>query len=104
MNQNKLADRQFDCPHCGEPVDVAATFCRACGASGDAGWEDEGMWYDEQSPATYESEDDFDYEAFIEREFPASKFSKASDNFQNRQWIWLVFLLCLALVLAIFLA
>ena len=104
MNQNKLVDRQFTCPHCGEPVDAEATFCRACGASEDAGWDHEGVWYDEQSPATYESEDDFDYEAFIDREFPTTEFSEASGNFQNRQWIWLVFLLCLALLLTMFLA
>lgn len=83
---------------------MEATFCRACGASEDAGWDDEGVWYDEQSPTTYESEDDFDYEAFVDREFPTREFSKASDNFQNRKWIWLVLLICLALLLTMFLA
>jgi len=29
---------QDECPHCGEPVEEGATFCRHCGSDAETGW------------------------------------------------------------------
>lgn len=56
----------FECPHCGEPVPVSARMCRSCGADADCGWDDSGVG--EQPEGSFD--DDFDYDAFVAREFP----------------------------------
>lgn len=62
MATRKRGD-SFPCPHCGAEVPAGATFCRACGASDDAGWNDESAW-------TGGDDDDFDYDDYVGREFP----------------------------------
>ncbi len=48
------------CPHCGAEIKAEANFCRHCGSSDADGWSEE--WADD-------SEDDFDYEEFVEDNF-----------------------------------
>ncbi len=53
------------CPHCGNDIRSDATFCRHCGSSEADGWSDEGD----------ESEDDFDYEQYVEDHHSISEVS-----------------------------
>ncbi len=48
------------CPHCGAEIKAEANFCRHCGSSDADGWSE--GWADD-------SEDDFDYEEFVEDNF-----------------------------------
>lgn len=61
-------DAWFPCPHCGAQVPQGATFCRACGATEESGWGPDD--YQEDYPAGYGGEDDFDYADYLRREFP----------------------------------
>jgi len=59
--KQQIVEETFPCPHCGEDVLEIAKFCRACGASDDSGWGEE----------PYDEGDDFEYDEYIQREFPA---------------------------------
>jgi uncharacterized membrane protein YvbJ len=50
------------CPHCGAEIPADAKFCRHCGSSDSDGWRDEDP-HDAH-------DDDFDYEEYVQREFP----------------------------------
>jgi hypothetical protein len=47
-------------------VPAGAQFCRECGASEDSGWNDD----TDTDAYSDDSEDDFDYDDYIRREFP----------------------------------
>lgn len=50
----------FECPHCGEDVPVGAKVCRECGASDDAGWNDDDFgdsWHDDYEDPIYKTHD-----------------------------------------------
>lgn len=70
---------EFDCPHCGAAVPERAAACPECGSDDDTGWSSNA--YD----AEYE-EDEFDYDAYIAREFPEGTPWRASTPF----WIFAV--------------
>ncbi len=73
----------FICPCCGAEVPAGAVFCRQCGASDESGWgEDDSP--DGWSPAEYGSDDDFDYDEFVRREFPEQ--ADAESKRRLRQW------------------
>ena len=60
----------FDCPHCGEPVEVGALSCRACGSDAETGWSEEAAEWETDTSTGYADEDEFDYADFVRREFP----------------------------------
>lgn len=53
------------CPHCGGNIRSDASFCRHCGSSEADGWSDEGD----------ESDDDFDYDQYVEEHHSISEVS-----------------------------
>ncbi|MEM7309873.1 MAG: zinc ribbon domain-containing protein [Planctomycetota bacterium] len=68
------------CPHCGADLRASATFCRECGSDARTGWSDEA----ESTGQADLGLDDFDYEAYLERELgtPAAG---------SRRWVrWLL--------------
>ncbi len=91
MTRSTVHD-DFACPHCGAALRGGATFCRACGASEDSGW-------DENATDGYGAEDDFDYDDYLAREFP--QHAPPERRMTGRQGLVLLvaFLLVLALLL-----
>ena len=85
MAARNFADATFPCPHCGSPVPSSAMRCRECGASEDCGWN-------EDFQDDYEaSDDDFDYDQFVAREFPEDADRPASTG--HKPWVKAVVLL-----------
>ena len=71
MARRSKDEKYFACPHCGADVVVGADYCRECGASEESGWHEESHWLSIDVPAGYDEDDDFDYDEYLAREFPA---------------------------------
>jgi hypothetical protein len=77
----------FCCPHCRGRVRRGAPACPHCGSDRETGWAPDAHKWAANIPAGY-SEDDFDYDEYIEDEFP--------DDAPRRKWglglhlFWLV--------------
>jgi hypothetical protein len=90
----------FPCPHCGSEVRAGASFCRACGASDDSGWNVEDLRADSDSNTGYNDEaDDFDYDDFVRREFPEHAPPSAPQRLKQTVVAVILLLLCTALLL-----
>jgi len=85
----------FDCPHCGEVVPAEAKRCRHCGASDESGWQESSDGF---AIGDYAEDDDFDYDAFVAREFGDAERPPAENN--RRFWMQV---LVIALVIALLL-
>ena len=83
----------FDCPSCGAPVQFGAAACRACGSDSDTGWSRNA---DTDGADLGETFDDFDYDSFLEDEFP----SQTPSLWGNRRLIKKIVILSLALLVA----
>jgi ribosomal protein L40E len=57
------------CPVCGEDVPPRALACPECGADHRSGWKKEALLYDGLDMP----EEEFDYDAFLQREFGVKK-------------------------------
>ncbi len=84
-------DDAFSCPHCGAPVSSTARFCRECGADDDVGWNDLPI----EEGGAYDTDDDFDYDDFVGREFP----DQAGPANKNPVFVIVVILLLLSMLL-----
>jgi hypothetical protein len=82
----------FDCPCCGAEVAAGARFCRECGASEESGWNEEG----EEGFAT---EDDFDYDDYLEREFSITRPMSRGAQLRRAFIVAIILLVCISLVL-----
>ena len=76
-----------DCPNCDGQVPARAKACPSCGATAQAGWDDplgdEGL--------DLPDADDFDYDAYVEREFGTAHPKRT----HGRRWLWPVVALVL---------
>ena len=61
--------RGFTCPHCGAEVPPRAAACPDCGSDDETGWSSDAQFSTPESPSGYEG-DEFDYDEFVQREFP----------------------------------
>ena len=68
MSDPSNQEDYFLCEHCGAELPADATFCRHCGASDESGWQTSSD--DDDGAGGYADDDDFDYEEFVQREFP----------------------------------
>ena len=83
----------FVCPHCGARVPVGATSCRHCGSDDETGWsESAGEWEDNVPSSGYGSDDEFDYDGFVAKEFP----DQAPVSGRRRVWTVVVAIVILA--------
>ena len=60
------------CPHCDRPVPPGASACPHCGSDAETGWSDDADRWDPDLPTGYRKDENFDYEAFLRREFSSS--------------------------------
>ena len=86
----------FSCPNCGSDVVVGKSFCHACGASDDSGWDDDEDLY--AGDGYRQDEDDFEYEEFVSREFPEHATPRRPSTLQVG-FVVVAILLVLAVVL-----
>ena len=84
----------FVCPHCGAEVPASKHFCRECGASDEIGWEADGPW-----DGGLSSGEDFDYEEYIEREFPNDRPSAGKNQLVRFLFLTIIVLLCISFTL-----
>lgn len=84
--------KTFPCPECGAAVVQGALACRACGSDAETGWSPTAQT---ASVDLGSSADDFDYEAFVEREFQAGQPSSSAKRAKRRRIV-------LALLIALF--
>ncbi len=68
MARSDRAD-YFVCPNCGAEVRVGASACPDCGSDERTGWSEDADVWSADLPSGYENDDDFDYDAFVRREF-----------------------------------
>lgn len=80
-----------ECPNCGEDVPARAKSCRHCGATADAGWDESSGVEGLNLP----DEEDFDYDAFAEREFGTPNRKK---KVANKLWLGLALVLAASFV------
>lgn len=86
------------CPVCGEWVPRGAKACDDCGACAQSGWKDDAEIYD---GLDLPEEEDFDYDAFIEKEF-GTRASSGGNRKKTRStpwWWWVALTLMIVLVL-----
>lgn len=87
-----FASENFDCPCCGAEVSAGASFCRECGASDDSGWNLE-------NEEGFASDDDFDYDEFLDREFSITRPSSQRQQLQRTLTVAIIILTCVSLTL-----
>ncbi len=88
------SEEEFGCPHCGELIPGSATFCRHCGASEEMGWNDDALGWDADHETGYaaDGDEDFDYDSYVEREFPED-YPPSAEQVRRRSLVFLVMLL-----------
>lgn len=92
--------KYFICPHCGEKVPEGAAACRHCGSDAETGWSDAADDFDAGIADGYDSDDDFDYEEFIAREFPGQASPRPQAALKKAILAIVVILVVLGLVFA----
>jgi hypothetical protein len=88
----------FVCPHCGADVAVGAASCRECGSDDETGWSQDADVWEAGIPAGYGSDDDFDYDEFIEQELPEKRTIHAGRELSRWSWRALIVIVCLAML------
>lgn len=71
------------CPVCGEWVRRGQAACEECGACAKSGWRGESGVEGLDLP-----DEDFDYEAFVEREFGQGNKPRIGEGRLGRVWWW----------------
>lgn len=96
--QRRREGEFFVCPHCGADVPVGAPSCKECGSDAETGWSEGADVWDAGIDAGYGEEEDFDYDEFVEREFPGSRKRASGEELARWGWRTLVVLVALALL------
>jgi hypothetical protein len=98
MSRKTQNDDYFICPCCGAQVRVGAVFCRECGASDEFGWDEDGQGWEDELPTGYRTDDDFDYDEFIGREFSGRATGWSKQRAKRLAMGVVVVIVCLALL------
>jgi hypothetical protein len=96
MSQLTVEGDSFLCPNCGAEVRKGKASCPECGSCDETGWSDAAT--EGYADGGYDGDDDFDYDEFVQREFPGE-----SDSISTKQWgtTLLIVLICLGMTLAV---
>lgn len=89
----------FICPCCGARVAAGAKFCRECGASDDSGWGEGSQVWDDDLPAGYAEDDEFEYDDFVRREFPEHAPQRSAHQLKSQLAMALAVAVSIALIL-----
>ena len=89
----------FACPHCGADVPVGAPACRECGSDADTGWSEDADKWEADIPTGYGTEEDSDYDDFMENEFPQEATFSAGLTLKKWAWRSGVAIACIGLLL-----
>lgn len=100
MARNKEIPRDwFVCPHCGADVLRGAKACKECGSDAETGWAPEAKKWDAEIEGDGYGGDDFDYNEFVDREFPEHAEKRPPwDRFVTARKVILLALIVLALL------
>lgn len=82
-----------DCPNCGEAVPARAKACRHCGATAEAGWNEESGYEGLDLPG----DEPFDHDAFVEREFGTSNPHRRG-SLARTLWPWVALALAASFI------
>jgi hypothetical protein len=96
MGLPETNDEFFVCPHCGATVQIDATFCRECGSDDQTGWSEDA------ERTQFDCGNEFDYDEFIEREFPDSNPMSTGESVKKNAVILIVILTCISLLYLLF--
>jgi len=88
--------RSFTCPNCGASVRAGARACPECGSDEKTGWSPNADTAGLDLPAGYGNDEEFDYDAFVRREFGGKKRRPAGLSVRA----WLMIALTVTIVVA----
>lgn len=99
MSRLTVEDDYFLCPNCGAEVRKGKAACPECGSCDETGWSEAAT--QGYADGGYDEDDDFDYDEFVEREFP-----EQSDGMSTKNWgaTLLILLVCIAMTIAVLLS
>lgn len=98
----------FICPGCGEELKVGTRGCPNCAPATRQPWDQEPFTEEDEAaflanvPAGYRGEDDFNYDAFVEREFGRSKKQGGTRGLSKDTVIGGIALLLVIAILSVF--
>lgn len=99
MNRLTLEGDYFLCPNCGAEVRKGKAACPACGSCDETGWSEAAT--EGYADGGYEEDDEFDYDEFVEREFPEKSGLPTTKNWGTTL---VIVLICLAMALTVVLS
>ncbi len=91
---------KFNCPNCGYEVKVGSPACPECGSDEKTGWSEEADDYSNDLPTGYDSENNFNYNEFVEKEFGVKPENSKIDikNISFKILVFIVIIIFLTLI------
>ena len=91
--------RSAKCPYCGVALDSWERGCKRCGSDEDLATEaDDQLEERADAPTGYAGEDDFDYDEYVESEFPEHASSSAARSLKRVLWAVIVVMIVVATI------
>ena len=98
VQKHRARSDYFNCPHCGELVEIGVLVCRECGSDSETGWSESPDFWETDVPSGYGSEEDFDYDGFIGQEFPKDTPFSGKQVLKKLLILLVVIIVCISLL------